>query len=80
METDYEDYSIVMNCEGRDDGFTVSYGWLLTREKDMRVLNPRRYDELLEKAKGYSSLWGRPEVITADNSDRSFDEESYWPN
>merc|ERR1712228_1142083 len=47
METDYEDYSIVMNCmQGKS--FTIEFGWILSKNQQFRETT--KYQDVLRTA------------------------------
>ncbi|CBY35171.1 unnamed protein product [Oikopleura dioica] len=81
MDTNYDEYAIIMNCE--DFGsFSLEWGWLLTRDQNIRENNPQRWAELMDIAIGFSDVWEREEIlmIPQDPNDCTYDKESYWPN
>ncbi|CBY14706.1 unnamed protein product [Oikopleura dioica] len=78
METNYDEYAIVMSCQNLGE-FIVEYGWVMAREQNLRTTKPARYNEIYEKARGFSKVWDRSEIFITPQTDCEYDRVTVYP-
>merc|ERR1712130_695280 len=77
MDTDFNNYSIVMNC--RDYGFfTVEMGWILSRKQEFRAT--KQFKQIRDKAQKKFGFRVENAILSKqDPDDCEFDMVKYYP-
>jgi hypothetical protein len=80
-----------MSCQNLGE-FIVEYGWVMARfgfiflwflkilrEQNLRTSNTARFDEIYEKARGFSKVWDREEIFLTPQTNCEYDRVTVYP-